>query len=75
MECDFYECADLIDDLKKLKMKHDEDLLRAERISGIVLTKPIGHGLLSIYVQNCSKHVKLVTWRLLGNCYLMSGLL
>lgn len=34
MDCDFYECADLIDDLKTLKMRHDEDLLRAERLIG-----------------------------------------
>ena len=32
MECDFYECADLIDDLKKLKEKQEEDLLRAQRV-------------------------------------------
>ena len=32
MECDFYECADLIDELKKLKEKQEEDLLRAQRV-------------------------------------------
>ena len=33
MDCDFYECADLIDDLEKLKIKQEEDFLREERLS------------------------------------------
>lgn len=36
MDYDFYECADLIDELEKLKIKHQEDILRAERIEGVV---------------------------------------
>ena len=34
MDCDFYECADLIDELEKLKAKHTEDMLREERLKG-----------------------------------------
>lgn len=50
MDCDFYECADLIDDLKKLKMKHDDDLLRAERLIGKIHTVFRIHGLSLISV-------------------------
>jgi hypothetical protein len=34
MESDFYDCADLIDEMKKLQAKHEEDILKAERLSG-----------------------------------------
>lgn len=33
MDCDFYDCADLIDDLEKLRIKQAEDVLRVERLN------------------------------------------
>ncbi len=36
MDYDFYECADLIDELEMLKRKRQEDLIRAERIQGVL---------------------------------------
>ena len=38
MDYDFYECADLIDELEELKLKHQEDIKRAERLQGVLLT-------------------------------------
>jgi len=33
--CDFYDCADLIDELQKLQMKQLEDQRQSDRVKGI----------------------------------------
>lgn len=34
MQCDFYECADLIDDLEKIQIEEEKEQLRQSRIKG-----------------------------------------
>lgn len=34
MDSDFYDCADLIDDLEKLQIKQMEDAIRSKRLEG-----------------------------------------
>ena len=38
MQCDFYECADLIDDLERLQTEQKKERLRQSRIKGSLLT-------------------------------------
>ena len=39
MQCDFYECADLIDDLERLQTEQKKERLRQSRIKGSLLSR------------------------------------
>ena len=37
MQCDFYKCADLLDELKEIMKKESEDRLRKSREQGMYM--------------------------------------